>query len=167
MSTLTKILVVLLTVSVIALCPVVATYVATANNYKELYENQKKDINTYDLIFLGFPIVNGPHSKAVEFLKTKLKGKKVALFITHGAPMDAPHLKKWLAKAKLAAKNAKLIGLFNCRGRLFFLVNWMMRLMPDPKMKKWAKEDDSHGHPNKQEFIRARQFARDMLKKAK
>ena len=43
MSTLTKILVVLLTFSVIALCPIVATYVATANNYRSLYEKEKKE----------------------------------------------------------------------------------------------------------------------------
>ena len=42
MSTLTKILVVLLTFAVIALCPVVAVYVATADNYKQLYETQKQ-----------------------------------------------------------------------------------------------------------------------------
>ncbi len=35
MSTLTKILIVLLTISSIFLCGVVVTYVATANNYKE------------------------------------------------------------------------------------------------------------------------------------
>ena len=38
MSTLTKVLIVLLTVSSIFLCGIVATYVASANNFKELYE---------------------------------------------------------------------------------------------------------------------------------
>ncbi|MBL7106622.1 MAG: hypothetical protein ISS77_03310 [Phycisphaerae bacterium] len=42
MSTLTKILVVLLTFSVIALCPIVAVYVATADNYKQLDETHKR-----------------------------------------------------------------------------------------------------------------------------
>ncbi len=40
MSTLTKVLIVLLTVASIFLCGIVVTYVASANNYKEMWENQ-------------------------------------------------------------------------------------------------------------------------------
>ncbi len=41
MSTLTKILIVLLTISSIFLCGIVVTYVANADNYKKKYENEK------------------------------------------------------------------------------------------------------------------------------
>ena len=42
LSTLTKILIVLLTISSLFLCGVVVAYVANADNYKEMYENEKR-----------------------------------------------------------------------------------------------------------------------------
>jgi cell shape-determining protein MreC len=44
LSTLTKILIVLLTVSAIFLCGIVVTYVANAENYRQLRENQQNDL---------------------------------------------------------------------------------------------------------------------------
>ena len=44
MSTLTKILIILLTVSSIFLCGIVVTYVANADNYKQKYNDQRDDI---------------------------------------------------------------------------------------------------------------------------
>ena len=41
MSTLTKVLIVLLTVASIFLCGVVVTYVASADNYKKMWENRR------------------------------------------------------------------------------------------------------------------------------
>lgn len=45
MSTLTKTLIVLLTLSSIFLCGIVVTYVASANNFKQEYEKQKADLD--------------------------------------------------------------------------------------------------------------------------
>jgi cell shape-determining protein MreC len=44
LSTLTKILIVLLTVSAIFLCGIVVTYVANAENYRQLHEKQQNDL---------------------------------------------------------------------------------------------------------------------------
>jgi uncharacterized phage infection (PIP) family protein YhgE len=46
LSTLTKILIVLLTISSIFLCGIVVTYVGSAVNYKEQYESQRTQINS-------------------------------------------------------------------------------------------------------------------------
>ena len=46
MSTLTKILIVLLTISSIFLCGIVVTYVGSAVNYKEKYDSQRNQINS-------------------------------------------------------------------------------------------------------------------------
>lgn len=46
MSTLTKILIVLLTISSIFLCGIVVTYVGSATNYKKQFEDRKKDIDS-------------------------------------------------------------------------------------------------------------------------
>lgn len=48
MSTLTKILIVLLTLSSIFLCGITVTYVGTANNYKKLYDSRRNDINALE-----------------------------------------------------------------------------------------------------------------------
>lgn len=48
-----------------------------------------KDMEGYDLAFLGFPMrAFGPDKKAKKFLETQCQGKKIALFITHAAPED-------------------------------------------------------------------------------
>ena len=46
MSTLTKILIVLLTISTILLCGIVVTYVGSADNYKEKFDSQKNQISS-------------------------------------------------------------------------------------------------------------------------
>ena len=46
MSTLTKILIVLLTLSSIFLCGIVVTYVANADNYRQKYNQIKSDIDS-------------------------------------------------------------------------------------------------------------------------
>ena len=45
MSTLTKILIVLLTIASIFLCGIVVTYVGSATNYKEAYESRRNEVN--------------------------------------------------------------------------------------------------------------------------
>ncbi len=45
----------------------------------------------YDLTFVGFPVHKfGPDESQRGFLKKYTKGKKVALFITHAMPPEAP-----------------------------------------------------------------------------
>ena len=46
MSTLTKILIVLLTISSIFLCGIVVTYVANADNYRQMYDDQIDELNS-------------------------------------------------------------------------------------------------------------------------
>jgi myosin heavy subunit len=48
LSNLTKVLIVLLTISAIFLCAIVVTYVGTADNFKKKYENQRKDIGALE-----------------------------------------------------------------------------------------------------------------------
>jgi hypothetical protein len=51
LSTLTKILIVLLTLSSIFLCGIVVTYVASANNYRLAYDNQVKDVQAAKTLY--------------------------------------------------------------------------------------------------------------------
>jgi flavodoxin len=70
-----------------------------------------KDLEGYDLAFLGFPVYNhGPDKKARRFLERQTK-------------------------------------------------------YPDPKVRLWAKIDDSQGQPDATRLERARVFARDIMEK--
>jgi chromosome segregation ATPase len=48
LSNLTKILIVLLTISAIFLCGIVVTYVANADNYRQKYDNQRKEVGAFE-----------------------------------------------------------------------------------------------------------------------
>ena len=77
------------------------------------------DLEGYDLVFFGFPIQAGrPAKDAAEFFEPRGKGKRVAVFITHGAPEDAERVGPWLEGVRdfTAAAGAELVGLFDCQG---------------------------------------------------
>jgi len=53
----------------------------------------------YDLAFLGFPThAFGPDEPVINFLKTHVKDRTIALFITHASPEDASPLQGWIQK---------------------------------------------------------------------
>ena len=54
MSTLTKILIVLLTVSSVFLCGVMVVYVATTNNYKQKYKDLRAERDAWVMLYLSF-----------------------------------------------------------------------------------------------------------------
>ena len=71
---------------------------------KEIKElNEIDDLEGYDLAFVGFPMHGfGAPEEAKSFLEKLCMGKKIALFVTHGAPEDFEGLQPWLAKCKEA-----------------------------------------------------------------
>ena len=128
--------------------------------------NEIKDIESYDLVFLGFPIRGfGPDKKAKKFLETQCKGKKIALFITHAAPEDHEDLPGWLAKFKDTAIGATVVDMFNCQGQLAKHIKFVMSIHPDSKLRSWAKMDNSKGQPDAARLEKARVFARKVMKK--
>jgi len=58
---------------------------------KEIKELDKiENFEDYDLAFVGFPIIGYNAPEEVQgFLKKHGKGKKIALFVTHGAPENS------------------------------------------------------------------------------
>jgi flavodoxin len=124
-----------------------------------------QDIGAYDLSFLGFPThAYGPDKKTKEFLgRHCTNGRKVALFVTHCAPEDAPELSEWMAKFKGAGAGANLMGFFDCQGELSKGVKFIMRISPKGKVRAWAKIDNSRGQPDETRLAKARAFARDTL----
>ena len=101
---------------------ILVTYRTRTNNTKKIANtifneiSVEKDIkpwdevetlDTYDYVFVGFPIERmGPIEKDIIWLNEFAKGKKIILFVTHGAPEQAPYLPPWLDKCKEAVTNA-------------------------------------------------------------
>ena len=124
-------------------------------------------IEHYDVAFLGFPIHKmGPDKKTERLLeKHCINGRNVILFITHAAPEDSPDLPPMLDKFRQAARGANILGMFDCQGELDKMTKRIMSIMPDAKLRQWAKQDNSKGQPDKARLDRARAFSMNVMKK--
>jgi len=123
------------------------------------------DIGAYDLAFLGFPThQNGPDKKVKEILARHCtNGRKVALFVTHGAPEDEPEVSEWMAKFKQAASGADVVGFFDCQGEMSRGVRLYMKISPSKKLRAQVKRHNSKGQPDQARLDKARAFARETL----
>ena len=127
--------------------------------------NQIENLEDYDVAFIGYPIVQeGPPASAINFIAQHGQGKKIALFITHGAGMNLPPLQGWLQKCRDAAGDAELLGLFNCQGEVCQKVRDMMAGSGDPKLQMYAKMAYlADGQPNTESLKRAEEFAEEIM----
>ena len=152
----------------------VAYYTQTGNTLKiaeSIYEalagekdisasEQIKSLDAYDLVFIGFPIHAQSIPKQVQdFLKKVPKGKKIALFSTHGALTGSQHSREALESAAGLAAGANLLGTFTCRGRVPYSV--LESLQSKPEHKAWAEMAASaRTHPNATDLEEAKVFAK-------
>jgi flavodoxin len=133
---------------------------------KELMTIDEVDsITGYDVAFLGFPIHQmGPDKKEARLLeKLCTGGRNVVLFITHAAPEDAPDLPPMLDKFRQAARGANIIDMFDCQGQLDRMTRRIMSILPDARLRRWAREDSSQGQPDKARLASARTFSRNVM----
>jgi len=160
---------------------VLVAYISQTGNTKKVAEaiydeipqpkeiKRVKDVNSledYDLSFLGFPMHGfGPDNQVKNFLEKHVKNKKIALFVTHMAPMDAPPLQDWIQKFKDAAVGADVLGVFDCQGQVSWIMKTIMRIAPDPQVRAAAREDTSQGQPDAASIERARIFTNEILNK--
>jgi len=142
--------------------------------FEEIHEEKERKpiaevdtIDGYNIAFLGFPVQgSGPDKKAVKFLeKHCIHGRNVVLFITHAAPEGVKDLLPKLEKFRQAACGANIIDMFDCQGQLAGGVKFMMSVMPDANLRRYAKEDTSKGQPDAARLDRARAFSRKVMKK--
>ena len=129
--------------------------------------NEVDSIEGYDITFLGFPIHGGgPDKKEVDLLeKHCINGRKVVLFITHAAPENSPELPSVLDKFKRAARGADIVDMFDCQGELAKPIKLIMSILPDAKLRQWARQDTSKGQPDKTRLDRACTFSRNVMNK--
>ena len=99
--------------------------------------------NDSSTIFLGSGVYGGkPGSAVTEFIgRGEFTGRKVALFATSGGAEGAKNTISMMADA-VKERGGTVIGDFHCRGK-FLLTN--------------------RGHPNEEDLVKAKKFAREML----
>jgi flavodoxin len=126
-----------------------------------------EDLEGYEFAFVGFPInAFGPNPTAKEFLERNASGKKLAIFITHGAPEDNEDIVTWLDKCREAAAGADIRGTFNCQGEVAQPIIEFLLKSDDPKMRAFGEAGPStKGQPDASKLERARAFARETLAK--
>lgn len=161
---------------------ILVTYLSKTGNTKKVAEaifeeiNEEKEISKidevesivgYDITFLGFPIHQmGPDKKQAKLLeKHCINGRNVILFITHAAPEDSPDLQPMLDKYRQAARRANIIDMFDCQGELDRTTKRIMSILPDARLRQWAKLDNSKGQPDRDRIDHARTFCRNVMQR--
>ena len=138
------------------------------NDEKEIKPIDEIDsLEGYDIAFLGFPIIQGGPDKKASKLMEKLciNGRDIVLFITHAAPEDSLDLPPMLEKFKQAACGASIVDMFDCQGQLDKTTKRIMSILPNAKLRQWAKQDNSQGQPNQERLDRARAFSRSVMER--
>ncbi len=157
---------------------ILVTYFSQTGNTKKIaeaiYENLPKDkaikpveevqeIDDYEIIFIGFPV----HSHSVpyrieSFLKRIPKGKKIALFSTHGSLTGSRLSREALEHAVVTASQAKVLGTFSCRGKVSLAA--AEALSKSPEHQAWTEMAASaRTHPNEADLEEAKSFAKWIL----
>lgn len=161
---------------------VLVTYMSLSGNTKKIAEaifqeiyGEKEirqldlidDITGYDLVFVGLPMHGfGVPEEGRDFLEKQCQGKKIALFVTHGAPEESTELQPWLDKFTAAAAGADLLGMFNCQGELAQYVVDALLKSDNPRHHEYAKAaHTTMGQPDAARVERARVFARSLMGK--
>jgi hypothetical protein len=159
---------------------VLVTYLSNTGNTKKVAEaifgeideekeirkiDEVENIEGYDITFLGFPIHQmGPDKKEAKLLeKHCINGRNVILFITHAAPENSPDLPPMLDKFRQAARKANIIDMFDCQGELDRTTKRIMSVLPNARLRNWAKTDNSAGQPDRYRLDRARDFSINVM----
>lgn len=161
---------------------VLVTYMSLSGNTKKIAEaifeeiqeekeiteiKEIKNLEEYDLVFLGFPMHGfGCPEEAEGFLKKYCTGKKIVLFVTHGAPEESRELQPWLAKCREAAAGAEVIDMFNCQGELAQDVIDALLASDNPRHCAYGElGHTTRGQPDATRVERSRVFAREIMER--
>ena len=147
-------------------------YSSQTNNTKKLAEaaaaelgsemipvGETVDISGYDHIAVGFWFKGGGPDPATQKFLSKLAGKKVFLFATHGAATDSAHAKNGMGKACELAAGATTVGSFSCPGEVSAKVQTAVA-EKNPKAPWLPDAPAATGHPNANDLACLRQAIR-------
>jgi len=131
---------------------------------KEILPLQEvKDINPYDLLFIGFPVHTHSVPYAVElFLRSLPPAKKIALFSTHGSHTGSHLSREALEHVLTLLPQVNLLGTFTCRGKVSLQAQEVFQKLPEHQA--WATMAvSSQNHPNQHDQEEAKSFAQWVL----
>lgn len=121
--------------------------------------SEVQNLDEYDLVFIGFPVQS--HSvpyKMEKFLRGIPKGKKIALFSTHGSLSGSRLSREAIEHAVAVSSQAKLIATFSCRGKVS--PQALEVLGQSPEHEAWVDMAASaNTHPNEHDLADAQAFA--------
>lgn len=129
------------------------------------------DLSNYDLAFIGYWVDKGTANAEARTYMEKINAKNVAVFETLGAYPDSDHAKESLKNGQALIK-ANVIGGFISQGKVDpVLLKAMQKMFPaghphGDSPERRARIAEAAKHPNEDDFVRAREFARAMLAKA-
>lgn len=131
------------------------------------------DLDDYDLVFIGFPIINfEPARQAKEFMSKYAKGKTIALFMTMSlTAAPASEQMKGLynltiANCKECTKESNLLGIFDCPGELSESTANALLKSSDPMMQSFGTmRGFTIGFPNEKDIADAEKFGKETFEK--
>lgn len=135
---------------------------------KELIKFGELDgVDGYDVVFIGFPVQgHGVPGKVAKFIKGLPKGKKVALFATHGSLRGGALAITAFYEAVTLASDLTVLGTFGCRGKVKSEI--IEGLMKKAEHKAWAQEAQSAlDHPDSADIEDVQKFADQMITKGR
>jgi flavodoxin len=145
-----------------------AIYDAIQTADKDFVEiSDVRDVESYDLVFCGFPVqAHSVPPKVEAFLEDLPEGTKVALFGTHGSLRGGELAVQAFYHAITITPKLRILGTFGCRGKV--KRNLLEALMKKPENIAWANEaQGATGHPDQADLEDAAEFARTMITKAR
>ncbi|MEI7726081.1 MAG: flavodoxin family protein [Bacteroidota bacterium] len=126
----------------------------------------------FDLTFIGYPIKQfGLPQAAKKFITAYADGKTIAVFVTHAMMTQSDDqqqqflLARELDKCRTACLKSNLIGLFHCQGELSEkTANDLLASNIPTLMEFAAMRPHTVGHPNREELVQAKDFARTITR---
>ncbi len=124
-------------------------------------------VDEYDVVFCGFPVqAHTVPGKVSTFIKNLPQGTNIAFFATHGSLRGGELAIAAFYEATQLASHLNILGTFGCRGKVKDSI--IEALMKKVEHKPWAQEAQSAaGHPDQGDLEDARDFAGDMITKAR
>jgi flavodoxin len=150
-----------------------AIFKSIKNNKHLMRISDVTDPDNYDLMFVGFPIINfEPVRQAKEFIIKYSKGKTIALFTTMSltaVPFDEQMKKLYyltLSNCKESAKESNLLGIFDCPGELSESTANALLESPDPMRRMFGSMRGlTVGFPNEKNMSDAEKFGVEIFDK--
>lgn len=128
------------------------------------------DIETYDLVFMGYWVDRGTANAEARTFLEGLHHPKVALFATLGADPRSEHAQKSLDEgARLLPEGTDVVGTFICQGAVDpKIIEMMYKKFPAGHPHGRSPERDARyaeaaKHPDEDDLQRAFDFAADIL----